>query len=65
MTIANDSTGVSVAGPVVGDAGLGDSLAFTGAGPFTVLLAVLGILSAAGGAVLRFVSERLASTGAA
>ena len=43
----------------------GDSLAFTGAGPFTVLLAVLGIVSAAGGAVLRFVSERLASASAA
>ena len=59
MTIANDTSGVSVAGPVVGDVGLGDSLAFTGAGPFPVLLAVLGLLSAAGGSILRFFSGRI------
>ena len=44
---------VGVAGPMAGSADMTDSLAFTGAGPFTVLLAVIGILSAAGGAFLR------------
>ena len=59
MSNATDTGSVGVAGPVAGSADMTDTLAFTGAGPFTVLLAVIGILSAAGGAGLRVAARVL------
>ena len=67
MTFVNPDPGVNVAGavasvpavgPAVGGAHTGDILAFTGAGPGTFYLAIIGFVTVAAGAIATWLGRR-------
>lgn len=64
IEVGGISASISVAagsvagGPAVGGVHTGDVLAFTGAGPGTFYLAIIGFVTLAAGALMTFVSQR-------
>jgi len=71
MTFVSPDAGVSVAGisvsagPVAGGVHTGDVLAFTGAGPGTFYLAIIGFATLAAGALMSFLGRKTPVTAAA